>query len=125
MEKNFYINFDFSLRGDYKGLFKWLDKNNAEERGNGYALIKKYDFPDNELDGVTDPKEKSLKLVSYLRKDIKEVVKISPSDRIYLTFLLFETENLGGIFLFGNKQAPPWEGSFQDNDEPETDLEQL
>ncbi|WP_461632048.1 hypothetical protein [Labilibaculum euxinus] len=123
MNINFYINYDFGLRGDYKGLYKWLDKNKAEERGNCYALIKKYNFPDSELSGITDNKEKIKKLVFYLREEIKTFVTIEPSDRIYLTFKVFESGNLGGIFVFGQKQSSPWEGHYLNDNEPEIDYE--
>lgn len=123
MEKRIFINFDLSLRGDYKGLYKWLDKNNAEERGNGYALIKKYFYPDSELAGASDYKEKNMKLINFIRKDIKKFAEIGSSDRIYLTFETFEKESLGGIFLFGKKQATPWEGHYNESSETETDFD--
>ena len=96
MRGNFYINFDFGLRGDYKGLYKWLDKYSAEERGNGYAYIKGYDFPDEGLDDKSPEKEKTQKFIGDLRNEIMEYVTLDPSDRIYVTFKVFETDNIGG-----------------------------
>ena len=123
MKIKLYINFDLSLKGDYKGLYKWLDKNNAEERGNGYALILEYDFPNSELEGITNIREKNLRLINFLRNDIKKFTEIGASDRIYLTMKNIEEGKLGGIFLFGRKQATPWEGYFQDTSESETDFD--
>lgn len=123
MKLHFYINFDFGLRGDYKGLYKWLDKNNAEERGNGYALIRKYEFPEKELEGASGYKEKNQRLITYLRTEIKEFAEIGPSDRIYMTFVPLELGKLGGIFLFGKKQASPWEGHYLNGDEAVIDFE--
>ena len=122
MKINFYINFDLSLRGDYKGLYKWLDKNNAEERGNGYALIKKYNFPDSKLEGIIKEIEKDKMLINYIRNDIKKFVEIGSSDRIYITFKTIGKNNLGGIFLFGRKQSAPWEGYYQKESKIEFDF---
>ena len=123
MKIKIYINFDLSLRGDYKGLYKWLDKYNAEERGNGYALIKEYLFPDSEIEGVTDFKDKNFKLINFIRKDIKKYAEIGSSDRIYLTLKTLGRGNLGGAFLFGRQQATPWEGYYQESTDSEIDID--
>lgn len=123
MKLNFYINFDFGLRGDYKGFYKWLDKNKAEERGNGYALIREFEFPDQELIKITDGKNKNVWVIDYLKKDIQKYAEIGSSDRIYLTLKSLFNDNLGGIFLFGKKQASPWEGHYLTEGETEMDFE--
>ena len=107
MKITFYINFDLNIRGDYKGLYKWLDKNKAEERGNNYALIKKYDFPEKEIEGLTTIAEKNNALAKYLRKELTEYVEITKTDRIYITIKVLGGDNIGGIFLFGRSQSNP------------------
>ena len=47
MIKNIVLTFDFGMKGDYEGLFKWLDENNAEERGYGVAVIPNYHIDKN------------------------------------------------------------------------------
>jgi hypothetical protein len=115
MKIKFYINFDLNIRGDYKGLYKWLDKNKAEERGNSYALIKNYDFPETEIKGLTTMVEQNNAFAKYLRNELKEYVEIAKTDRIYVTFKVLGRDNIGGIFLFGRGQSSPWEGYADDD----------
>ncbi|WP_432670536.1 hypothetical protein [Flavobacterium sp. SM2513] len=123
MKIKFYINFDLNIRGDYKGLYKWLDKNKAEERGNSYALIRDYDFPETEIKGLTTIAEKSTAFAKYLRNELKEYVEIAKTDRIYITFKVLGGDNIGGIFLFGRSQSSPWEGYADvDNNDVNFDL---
>lgn len=122
MKLDFYINFDFGLRGDYKGLYKWLDKNRAEERGNCYALIKGYQLSSEFFFGLTDVKEKNLKFIKHIQQEIKESVELSSTDRIYLTFALIDSNKLGGAFLFGKKQSTPWEGHYSESGDCELDF---
>lgn len=119
MKITFSINYDLGLRGDYKGLYKWLDKNKAEERGNCYAVIKEYNFPDEEFANEIDPKSKDKIFFRFIQKDIKSFVNINQSDRIYLTFVGFGSDNLTGGFLFGKKHTAPWEGHFVESSEQE------
>lgn len=123
MNVPFYISFDLSLRGDYQGLYRWLDKNKAEERGNGYAFIKSYNCPDSELEGATDFKEKNYKFANYVKKEILEYAEIGSSDRIYITLKLIDNNHVGGLFLFGKKQSEPWEGHYQDDSEISGDFD--
>ena len=119
MKITFYINFDLNIRGDYKGLYKWLDKNKAEERGNNYAIIKNYDFPDSEIEGLTIVADKNRAFSNYLKNEIIEFATIGKTDRIYLTLKVLGRENVGGVFIFGRKQSNPWEGAYtedEDND---------
>jgi hypothetical protein len=110
MKITFYINFDLNIRGDYKGLYKWLDKNKAEERGNNYALIKNYDFPDTKIQDLSTIADKSNAFAKYLRNDLTESVEIGKTDRIYITIKVLGGEHIGGIFLFGRSQSNPWDG---------------
>lgn len=123
MKVNFYINFDLGLNRDVKGLFKWLDKNNAVEKGNGHALIKNYNFPEEEFQNEIEGEKNSLTFVNHLRKEIKKTVKIEAADRIYLTFKTFETNDLYGVFLFGEKKPAPWRGYSLIEKESKIDLE--
>ena len=119
MKITFYINFDLNIRGDYKGLYKWLDKIKAEERGSNYAIIKDYEFPETEMVGLTKIYEKNNAFAKYLRNEIKKFVNVGNSDRIYLTIAMIGTDHIGGIFLFGRRQSSPWEGAYVDEDNSE------
>ncbi len=110
---NFYINYDLGLRGDYAGLYKWLDKNKAEERGYGYARIKDYEYPENLYDNTDENTEKNSKLIEHIKKELKSFVKLEPSDRIYLTMKGVGNKKIGGTFLFGGKRPAPWQGYYQ------------
>jgi hypothetical protein len=122
MQIKIYISFDLSIRGDYKGFYSWLDKNNAEERGNGYAYIKDYFCPDKVFSGAKDFKEKNTMFFNYLKKDIKKFAEISNSDRIYVTLKVIDSDYIGGVFLFGRKQSSPWEG-FNNDSETNNDFD--
>ena len=122
MNIRLYINYDLSLRGDYKGIYKWLDKNEAKERGNGYALIENYNIPESVISKSKDI-DKDATIIKYIREDLQESVDIKPSDRIYLTFKKLEDEKLAGIFLFGKPQMPPWEGTYNESSEAVIDFD--
>lgn len=125
MKMKIYINFDLSIRGDYKGFYTWLDKNNAEERGSGYAYIKDYPFPEKEFRGAKDFKEKNIKLFNYLRKEIKDFAEIGTADRVYVTLKVIDTDHIGGMFLFGKSQSAPWKGYYQVEGDKNNDFDFL
>ena len=93
MEKAIWLAYDLGIKGDYEGLYSWLDDHEAKECGDNVAFLK-YDTQDN--------------LVEQLKQDLSTYVKLSKSDRIYLIWK--ENDKLRGHYLFGKRKAAPWTG---------------
>ncbi|TSA37100.1 MAG: hypothetical protein D4R64_06190 [Porphyromonadaceae bacterium] len=100
--KAIWISYDFGLKGDFTGLFTWLDNHSAVECGNGLAFFR-HDI--SKLEG-TD----SESLIKLLTADIKETVKLSKTDRVYIIFKDTSTNKVKGEFINGNRKQSPWEG---------------
>mgnify|MGYP001436978332 CR=1 FL=1 len=97
MKSLIWISYDLGLKGDYEGLYSWLDLHGAKECGDSVGFVS-YEWKTN--------------LFLELQKDIKKSVKITPKNRIYV---IIPSDNSSkkyiGKFLFGNRKASPWEGS--------------
>ena len=117
MKKTIYITYDFGMKGDYEGLYRWLDENNAEERGYGLALIKSYNFPNKYISKDDSENKTDIIFATRIKKEISEYTEIGKSDRIYLVFRSFNTKKMLGMFLFGNKKQAPWIGYSQKEDD--------
>ena len=102
-KKGIWISYDFGLKGDYTGLFTWLDNHQAVECGTGLAFFR-YDIGD--LNISAEPRE----LVKKLTADIKEYVKLSKSDRLYIIWKDSNTNKVKGDFINGSRKQAPWEG---------------
>ncbi len=93
MKKAIWITYDFGFKGDYEGLYAWLDDHNAEECGNNTALVKY---------------EENTDLFTALKDDLSKNINLSRRDRIYVIWR--EKEKVRGRFLFGKRKAAPWVG---------------
>lgn len=94
-EKTFWISYDLGIRGDYTGLYTWLDKLGAKECGDSMAVIKV------KLRGD---------LIATLKRDLKKKIKLSITDRIYIIYRDSKTGTVKGNFVFGGRKRAPWEG---------------
>lgn len=99
--KAFWISYDFGLRGDFKGMYTWLDNHNAVECGNGLAFFR-YEH----INANIEFKD----LINHIYNDIKESVKLSTTDRIYIIVKDPQTNKVKGRFINGNRKQSPWEG---------------
>lgn len=95
MKKAIWISYDIGVRGDYEGLYAWLDSKRAKECGDSLAFIEYED------DG---------NIIESLRSEIKEVVELTKKMRIYVIYREADTNKLKGKFLFGTRKAAPWTG---------------
>ncbi|MCC6550056.1 MAG: hypothetical protein IT279_08310 [Ignavibacteriaceae bacterium] len=95
MKKAFWISYDLGLKGDYAGLYTWLDSVGAKECGDSIAFFT-MEIAGGSLDSI--------------KKEIKDSVKLSKTDRIYLIFQEEGTNKTKGKFLFGGRKRAPWEG---------------
>jgi len=94
-KKAFWISYDLGLKGDYSGLYTWLDTVKAKECGDSIAFFTK-EYKGN--------------LIEAIKKDILKFAKLNKTDRVYLIYLENETGKVKGIFLFGGRKRAPWEG---------------
>ncbi len=49
MKKMVWISYDLGVKGDYEGLYAWLDDHKAKECGNSLAALE-YDCTSNLID---------------------------------------------------------------------------
>jgi hypothetical protein len=106
MEKMVWISYDLGVKGDYKGLYAWLDNHNAKECGNSVAALEY-------------AHEKSL--IEELQEDLSQNISIAKHDRIYVIWR--EDRKIKGKFLFGKRKAAPWSG--YGSQEPQVDEEAI
>ncbi|MBI4646035.1 MAG: hypothetical protein HY738_05415 [Bacteroidia bacterium] len=97
MKQTVWISYDFGVRGDYPGLYKWLDTKKAKECGDSVAYFV-FEYNSN--------------IVAELKKDISANVTFKNGDRIYLIYTDMKDGKLHtvGNFIIGNRRAAPWEG---------------
>jgi len=99
-KKAIWISYDLGIKGDFPGLYAWLDDHEAKEAGNSVAFVN-YEFHG------TDEQ-----LLKALERDLEKHVKFKPGDRIYVTRIRKDKSvwKPSGRFIIGNRKAAPWEG---------------
>lgn len=95
MKSVIWISYDLGVRGDYEGVYTWLDRHGAKECGNNMAFLE-YEY--------------SGELAEVLKKDIEESIQVDKKTRIYVVYREPGTGKLEGRFLIGGRKASPWEG---------------
>ena len=91
-----WISYDLGVRGDYGGLYAWLDQHGAKECGDSLALLSYEYF------GV---------LLDSLKQDLGDAVETNKRTRMYVIYRDDKTKKMKGHFLFGGRKAPPWTGT--------------
>jgi len=97
-KQSVWISYDLGIKGDYPGLYKWLDTHKAKECGNSVAYFQ-YEY--------------STDLITELIDDLKDSIEFKNGDRVYAIFKRKNEENKTstvGRFIIGNRKASPWEG---------------
>lgn len=90
-----WISYDLGIRGDYAGLYAWLDARGARECGDSIAFLN------YEHTGV---------LKDHLKAELKKALSADKQTRIYVIYRDSKTDKNKGTFLFGGRRAPPWTG---------------
>jgi len=90
-----WMSYNLGIKGDFSGLYQWLDAHNGIECGNNTAFIK-YEY---QKDFLTE-----------LKSDLEKSVDIKGTDRIYIIYNDAEKKHPVGKFLFGTRKAAPWVG---------------
>jgi hypothetical protein len=105
-KKAIWLSYDLGVRGDYEGLYAWLDAHGARECGTSLAVLS-YDFSG----GLTES----------LKEDLKAAVELDRKSRIYVIWLHDERKTMQGRFIVGGRKAPPWSGYAENGDQDGTD----
>lgn len=95
MISTIWISYDLGVRGDYEGLYAWLDNNKASECGSSIAVLK-YQHEDD--------------LVEKITKDLEAAIEITKKTRIYVVYRDRKSNKNKGKFIFGGRKSAPWVG---------------
>src|SRR5919201_700188 len=83
MDKVLWLSYDLGVKGDYEGLYAWLDDHDTEECGNSVAFLHYECHAD---------------LLSELKDNLSRSVNLDKRDRIYIIWS--ENQKMKGQFLF-------------------------
>ncbi len=109
MKKAIWISYDLGVRGDYEGMYAWLDEHHAKECGDSLAFLN-YEFK-------TD-------LMKELKAALSKAVDLKPKrTRIYVIHL-DSAKKMKGTFLLGGRKSPPWAG-YASESETEEDVDEI
>jgi hypothetical protein len=92
-KKTFWLSFDLGIKGDYNGIYTWLDKLKAKECGDSLAVFQRASSEDH---------------INKIKQELEKNVKLRQSDRVYVIWL--DGLKVKGQFIFGNRKPAPWEG---------------
>lgn len=96
MKQFVWVSYDLGIKGDYEGMYAWLDGHGAKECGDSVACFW-YDHPSSDiLQDVKDDLNNSVEL------DAKK-------NRIYVIRLV--EGRMKGNFIFGHRRNAPWAGA--------------
>ena len=105
-KKAVWISYDLGLRGDYAGLYAWLDTHGARECGDSTAYLLL------EIEGAD--------VAEWLKNELATHMNLLPKNRIYVIYQ--EGMNMKGKFLNGSRKRAPWEGYGQQEVENTEDV---
>lgn len=94
-DSTIWISYDLGIRGDYEGLYAWLDAHKAKECGDSVAVLS---YPH------------SASLPDDLKKDLAKSVTTDKRSRIYVIFRERTSSKNKGRFIFGGRRAAAWTG---------------
>ncbi|MGH9432555.1 MAG: hypothetical protein ACRD3T_13520 [Terriglobia bacterium] len=96
MKRNFvWVSFDLGVKGDYEGMYAWLDSHDAKECGDSVACFS-YEHP-------------SIDLLQDMKEDLNKNVELdTKKSRIYVVSNVDGKPK--GKFIFGRRRNAPWVG---------------
>lgn len=89
-----WMSFDLGVRGDYEGMYEFLDAHRAKECGDSIGVFS-YEYKKD--------------LVGELLKELKEDVDFDKRSRVYLIYPS-KKGPCTGKFIVGKRKSPPWTG---------------
>ena len=103
MKRFVWVSFDLGVKGDYEGMYAWLDSQRAKECGDSLACFW---F------------EHRGELLKELKKELNDNVEIDEKkSRIYVIRLV--NGKMKGSFVCGRRRNPPWSGYGQTGEDAE------
>lgn len=96
VKKAVWISYDLGVKGDYEGLYTWLDSHKAIECGDSLAYIKWETNKEGDLH-------------AEVKAELKKAVELTRHDRIYVIWR-DPSGLVRGRFIFGTRKAAPWTG---------------
>ena len=88
-----WVSFDLGVKGDYEGMYAWLDQQDAKECGDSIACFW-YDHPGD--------------LLQDIKQDLSASVELNAKSRVYVIRLV--EGKMRGSFIFGRRRNAPWAG---------------
>ncbi len=107
MASPIWLAYDLGVRGDYEGLYKWLDEHGAKECGDSVAFLK-YEHTGSLHDALT--------------RDLRGAINLSTNTRIYVVWR-DTNKKIKGQFIIGGRKAAPWSGFASVPEQAEVDEE--
>lgn len=95
--KTYWLAYDLGVGGDYQSLYAWLDDHEAKSCGDSLAYFK-YSYNEGQ-----DPDE-------ALKKELCNKIKLNPNNKLYIIRKKETNDQTVGSFIFGKRNASPWEG---------------
>lgn len=92
---NIWISYDLGLKGDYEGLYAWLDNHHAKECVNSLVVLS-FQY------------ERSL--TDELKEELKNNLTTDKRTRIYVVYRDNASGRNKGTFIFGGRRAGAWTG---------------
>lgn len=94
MEKFIWLSYDLGIKGDYQGIYSWLDDHGAKECGDSVAALPfSYEGGD---------------FLEAVKADLEAEVSLDRHSRIYVVWM--EERRVKGRFLVGKRRRSPWAG---------------
>lgn len=95
-----WLSYDLGIRGDYDGLYKWLDEHKAVETGNSCASFM-FQFEDNNDQTIKNTLLSEWECIDTNRNTRFYVIRKSVKDGV---------DGMRGSYLIGRRKSNPWEG---------------
>ncbi len=95
MKARIWLSYDLGLKGDYEGMYIFLDSYGAVECGDSFASME-YPYEDD--------------LREEIKQEIRDRVQLNKNDRVYLVWRKEDNGNFAGKFIIGRRKPAPWAG---------------
>jgi hypothetical protein len=103
MRHRIWLSFDLGVRGDYEGMYEFLDAHGAKECGDSMGTFW-YEYQGD--------------LLKSLMRDLKSAVATDKRSRVYVVYPRTDGKHTGK-FVIGSRKAPPWAGHAQSTEDEE------
>jgi hypothetical protein len=101
-----WVSFDLGVKGDYEGMYTWLDSQGAKECGDSVACFL-YNHP-------------SKNLLQDMKEDLSRSIDLdTKKNRIYV--IRNVEGKMKGNFIFGRRRNAPWAGVAATGEQGEDD----